>query len=224
MSAVEWAAEMVRLGLRRCAGLSMVGVAAVNLAPVALPGASGQGDPATSRRMVMPFALHRPSLPRDSLVLAVVLSVPILAFVVLRLWPTLDVGYNSVLFHLLIVSGLSACALVVAVLAAVAAGRTGHRSLTLLGAACLDGRGVHARARPRDSGHRGSADEHVGRPFPGVRARGVRDLPGGCPAAPGRPPWAGRSPPACLPGRLRDRHHGRRRGLPSSGPQPARVT
>src|SRR6188508_1083040 len=65
--------------------------------------------------MVMPFALHRSSLPRDSLVLAVVLSAPILAFV----------------------SGLSACALVVAVLAAVAAGRTGHRSLTLLGAACL---------------------------------------------------------------------------------------
>jgi len=85
----------------------------------------------------MPFALHRSSLPRDSLVLAVVLSAPILAFVVLRLWPALDVEYNSVLFHLLIVSGLSACALVVAVLAAVAAGRTGHRSLTLLGAACL---------------------------------------------------------------------------------------
>ena len=87
--------------------------------------------------MVMPFALHRSSLPRDSLVLALVLSAPILAFVVLRLWPALDVEYNSVLFHLLIVSGLSACALVVAVLAAVAAGRTGHRSLTLLGAACL---------------------------------------------------------------------------------------
>ena len=53
-----------------------------------------QGDPGISRRMVMPFALRRPSLPRDSLVLTVVLTVPILAFVVLRLWPTLDVGYD----------------------------------------------------------------------------------------------------------------------------------
>lgn len=65
------------------------------------------------------------------------LTVPALTFVVLRLVPSMDGYYDSVLFHLLIVSGLSACAFVVAVLAAVAAGRSRHRSLTLLGAACL---------------------------------------------------------------------------------------
>jgi HD-GYP domain-containing protein (c-di-GMP phosphodiesterase class II) len=77
------------------------------------------------------------TLPRDGRVLAAALGPPLLVLAVLRLAPALDLQYDSVLFHLIIVSGLSGCALVVAVLAAVAAGRTGHRSLTLLGAACL---------------------------------------------------------------------------------------
>jgi putative nucleotidyltransferase with HDIG domain len=70
-------------------------------------------------------------------VLGAVLLPPLVVLSVLRLLPSLDLRHDSVLFHLLIVSGLSACALVVAVLASVAAARTGHRSLALLGAACL---------------------------------------------------------------------------------------
>jgi HD-GYP domain-containing protein (c-di-GMP phosphodiesterase class II) len=85
----------------------------------------------------MAFWLHRTSLSRDSLLLIAALTPPVLGFAVLRLVPALDLRYDSVLFHLIIISGLSGCALVIAVLAAVAAGRTGHRSLTLLGAACL---------------------------------------------------------------------------------------
>jgi HD-GYP domain-containing protein (c-di-GMP phosphodiesterase class II) len=76
-------------------------------------------------------------LSRDGAALGAALAAPLLALALLRLAPGLDVGYDSVHFHLLIVSGLSACALVIAIMAAVAAGRTGHRSLTLLGAACL---------------------------------------------------------------------------------------
>src|SRR5688500_207688 len=85
----------------------------------------------------MPFSLNRPSLSRDDLVLGLALAVPLLAVAVVRLVPAMDLTNDSVQCHLLIVSGLSACALAVAVLAAVAAGRSGHRSLTLLGAACL---------------------------------------------------------------------------------------
>ena len=161
-------------------------------------------------------------MPRDSLVLAVVLAGPILAFGVLRLWPSLDVGYDSVLFHLLIVSGLSACALVVAALAAVAAGRTGHRSLTLLGAACLTV-GVfmlgHGLATP------GIADRPmnmwVGR-FPVFALAGFATFLAAALRRPADSPRAARSPPACLLGRLRDRHHRRRRGAavlwPAAGP------
>jgi HD-GYP domain-containing protein (c-di-GMP phosphodiesterase class II) len=85
----------------------------------------------------MPSSTPRPTLSRIDLVFGFSLVVPLLALALLRLVPALDLANDSVLFHLLIVSGLSACALVVAVLAAVAAGRSGHRSLTMLGAACL---------------------------------------------------------------------------------------
>ena len=85
----------------------------------------------------MPTSVRRASLRRESLVLGAVLAAPLLGLAILRLVPTLDVHQSSVLFHLIVVSGLSACALVIAVLAAVAAGRTGDRCLTLLGAACL---------------------------------------------------------------------------------------
>ena len=80
-----------------------------------------------------------PSLPwrRDVAVLFVALVLPVLLFALLRLVPSADVHFQSVHFHVLVVSGLSACALVVAVLAAIAAGRTGHPSLTMLGAGCL---------------------------------------------------------------------------------------
>ena len=85
----------------------------------------------------MAFWSHGTRLSRDSLLLAAALTPPLLAIVILRLVPALDLHHASVMFHLVIVSGLSGCALVIALLAAVAAGRTGHRSLTLLGAACL---------------------------------------------------------------------------------------
>ena len=85
----------------------------------------------------MRFVLPRGSESRDGLLLGAVLLPPLVLLVVLRLVPPLDLGQDSVAFHLLIVSGLSASALAVAVLASVAAARTGHRSLTLLAAACL---------------------------------------------------------------------------------------
>jgi len=87
--------------------------------------------------IAMPLLLPRTRPPRDSLVLAAVLTPPLVALAVLRLVPALDVQNASVTFHLVIVSGLSGCAFVIAVVAAVAAGRTGRRSLSLLGAACL---------------------------------------------------------------------------------------
>jgi len=85
----------------------------------------------------MPTSLRRAGLRREDFVLVAVLAAPLLGLTILRLVPSADVQQSSVLFHLIIVSGLSACALVVAVLAAVAAGRTGDRSLTMLAAACL---------------------------------------------------------------------------------------
>ena len=85
----------------------------------------------------MPFWPAGTSLSRDSLLVAAALIPSVLVFAMLRLVPALDLHHASVMFHLVIVSGLSGCALVIALLAAVAAGRTGHRSLTLLGAACL---------------------------------------------------------------------------------------
>jgi putative nucleotidyltransferase with HDIG domain len=84
----------------------------------------------------MPTAVARRAL-RGNGVVAATLAPGVLVFAALRLAPAFDLSYDSVLFHLLIVSCVSACALVIAVVAAVAAGLTGHRSLTLLGAACL---------------------------------------------------------------------------------------
>lgn len=69
--------------------------------------------------------------------LALGVTAPVAAFTLLQLVPAVDVLFRSVRFHLVVVSGLSACALVVAVLAAAAAGRSGNRSLALLGAGCL---------------------------------------------------------------------------------------
>jgi hypothetical protein len=74
---------------------------------------------------------------RDFLILGIALTAPVATFALLRLVPAADVLFQSVRFHLVVVSGVSACALIVAVLAAGAAGRVGNGSLTMLGAGCL---------------------------------------------------------------------------------------
>jgi putative nucleotidyltransferase with HDIG domain len=73
----------------------------------------------------------------EALLLGAGLALPLLGFALLRVVGSADLHHQSAQFHLVVVSGLSACAFVVAALSAVAAGRTRHRSVTLLGAACL---------------------------------------------------------------------------------------
>ena len=71
------------------------------------------------------------------LVLALLVGTPAALFVALRTVPGLDVLFQSVRFHLFVVSAIAACALVVAILVAVAAGRARRFSLVMLALGCL---------------------------------------------------------------------------------------
>jgi HD-GYP domain-containing protein (c-di-GMP phosphodiesterase class II) len=73
----------------------------------------------------------------QTLVLALQIGTPAALFVGLRTIPGLDLLFQNVVFHLFVVSTIAACALVVAILAAVAAGRTRRASLVMLALGCL---------------------------------------------------------------------------------------
>jgi hypothetical protein len=73
----------------------------------------------------------------QALVLLLLVGTPAALFVGLRTIPGLDLLFQNVVFHILVVSTIAACALVVAILAAVAAGRARRVSLVMLALACL---------------------------------------------------------------------------------------
>jgi HD-GYP domain-containing protein (c-di-GMP phosphodiesterase class II) len=71
------------------------------------------------------------------LVLSLLVGAPAALFLGLRTVPKLDLLFQSVVFHLFVVSSIAGCALVVAILAAVAAGRAKRFSLVMLALGCL---------------------------------------------------------------------------------------
>jgi putative nucleotidyltransferase with HDIG domain len=72
-----------------------------------------------------------------SLVAACMLGAPVILFVLLRSFPHLDTLFMSVNFHLVVVSGIAACAVGIAIVAGVAAGRSRDYSLVLVALGCL---------------------------------------------------------------------------------------
>lgn len=70
-------------------------------------------------------------------VLALLVGTPAALFVALRTIPRVDLLFQNVVFHLFVVSTIAACALAVALLAAVAAGLARRFSLAMLALACL---------------------------------------------------------------------------------------
>jgi hypothetical protein len=75
--------------------------------------------------------------PGQVLVLALLVGTPVLLFLALRTIPGLDLLFQSLLFHLIVVSAIASCALLVAVLAATAAARARQFSLVMLSLGCL---------------------------------------------------------------------------------------
>ena len=73
----------------------------------------------------------------QTLVVALLVVIPLGLFVALRTIPGMDVIFQSLLFHIIVVSSIAACALGVAVLVAVAAARTRRYSLVMLALGCL---------------------------------------------------------------------------------------
>ena len=69
--------------------------------------------------------------------LLLLVATPAALFGALRTTPGLDLLFQSVVFHLFVVSTIAACALAVALLAAVAAGKARRFSLVMLALACL---------------------------------------------------------------------------------------
>jgi HD-GYP domain-containing protein (c-di-GMP phosphodiesterase class II) len=70
-------------------------------------------------------------------VAAGLVGIPVALFVGLRIAPGLDLLYESVNFHLIVVGGIAACAAGVAIFAAFAAGRSQDPSLVVLALGCL---------------------------------------------------------------------------------------
>jgi HD-GYP domain-containing protein (c-di-GMP phosphodiesterase class II) len=132
-------------------------------------------------------------------VVLLALLMPPGTLLLLRLVPSLDLVLRSAVGHLVVVGGISACALAVAVAAAAAAGRSRDGSLVLLALGCL-GVGffmlIHGLATPGIGGR--PVNLWVGRmPVLAIATFAV------CLAAaawPERPPttWAGRWPAATL--------------------------
>jgi putative nucleotidyltransferase with HDIG domain len=77
------------------------------------------------------------SRPRRLVFVAALLGTPAVLLLLLRLVPQLDLLFMSVSFHLVVVSAIAACALAVAVFAAVAAARAHEPSLVFLALGCL---------------------------------------------------------------------------------------
>jgi HD-GYP domain-containing protein (c-di-GMP phosphodiesterase class II) len=70
-------------------------------------------------------------------VLGLLVGTPFALFLALRMVPGMDLLFQSVQFHLFVVSGIAGCALLVAVTAATAAARTRQYSLVMLTLGCL---------------------------------------------------------------------------------------
>jgi hypothetical protein len=65
------------------------------------------------------------------------LATPLLLLLLLRVAPQLDLAFSSITFHLIVVSAIAACALGVAIFAALSAGRAHDASLVFLALGCL---------------------------------------------------------------------------------------
>ena len=74
---------------------------------------------------------------RAAVAVAGLTGTPVVLLLLLRLSPRLDVLFMSPTFHVIVVSGVAACALGVAILAAIAAARAGDASLVYLSLGCL---------------------------------------------------------------------------------------
>ena len=82
-------------------------------------------------------SLRRPLGARGALLLVAVLAGPAVVLFAGRSVPALDPVFESPRFHLLVVSGIAACALLVALAAAVAAARDGRAAPLLLAIGCV---------------------------------------------------------------------------------------
>ena len=82
-------------------------------------------------------SLRRPLGARGTLLLAGVLAAPAAVLFAGRSIPALDPVFESPRFHLFVVSGIAACALLVALAAAVAAARDGRAAPLLLAVGCV---------------------------------------------------------------------------------------
>jgi putative nucleotidyltransferase with HDIG domain len=71
------------------------------------------------------------------LVVALLVGTPAALFLALRSIPRMDLLFQSLVFHVIVVSSIAGCALVVAVLAGIAASRTGQSSLVMLALGCV---------------------------------------------------------------------------------------
>jgi putative nucleotidyltransferase with HDIG domain len=74
---------------------------------------------------------------RRSALLVMSLVAPVALLLILRRVPGVDVALHSEYFHLFVVSGIAACALMVAIMAALAAVRLRRTGVVLLAAGCL---------------------------------------------------------------------------------------
>ena len=82
-------------------------------------------------------SLRRPLGPKGMLLLIVVLAGPAAVLLAGRSVPGLDPIFESPRFHLFVVSGIAACALLLALAAAVAAARDGRGGTVLLAIGCV---------------------------------------------------------------------------------------
>ncbi len=72
-----------------------------------------------------------------SLLAIVALATPIFLFVILRSFPGLDKAFMSANFHLVVVSAIAACAVGIALIAGIAAGRSRDAALVFVALGCL---------------------------------------------------------------------------------------
>ena len=121
-------------------------------------------------------SLRRPLGPKGTLLLIVVLAGPAAVLLAGRSVPALDPIFESPRFHLLVVSGIAACALLLALAAVVAAARDGRGGTVLLAIGCVSRRDADAGSRADDAGHARPAGQHVGRSARRPRTHQLRVL------------------------------------------------
>jgi HD-GYP domain-containing protein (c-di-GMP phosphodiesterase class II) len=80
---------------------------------------------------------RRPGAFGEALFLCLIVVAPVVGFALLKLVPGLDVVFESSIFHVVVVSLIAACALQVAVFAAVVAARTREAAPVLVALGCL---------------------------------------------------------------------------------------